>query len=233
MAGQAPYFLTGANAKIKINGVVIAYCTDFRYSVRIKHAKPKVLGLFEAQSIEPMSYDVSGSFNVIRYVADVEQRLKSLGNNVPNQTTNFGNGSGYWSSSKKGAGDIVGGVNPLDGQANNNLIPGDLLAGLFFDIEIYQKIPAKNDIAGNLFSGFTNAAQEGAQVAAGNAGIGSFGGIDLMPVAKIRKCRITGTDFQLTKRNVATQAFIFEAIYLDEDSLKARNSGIGEHLEVL
>lgn len=51
MAGVKPMFLTGANAKIKVNGITLAYCTNLSYSVKVAHATPTVLGMFELQQL--------------------------------------------------------------------------------------------------------------------------------------------------------------------------------------
>ena len=71
MAGIRPQFITGANAKIKLNGKTLAFCTDLSYSIQILTQTPKVLGMYEGSSVEPLGYNVTGSFTVIRYAKDV------------------------------------------------------------------------------------------------------------------------------------------------------------------
>ena len=98
MAGKVPFFLTGGNAKIKVNGVTLAFCTDLSYRIEVKHADPRILGMYEGHSIEPLSYRVSGSFTVIRYAAGVQEYIRSQGYQTPDRVSDYGNGIGAWSS---------------------------------------------------------------------------------------------------------------------------------------
>ena len=93
MAGLKPFFLTGANAKIQVNNRTLAYCNNLSYSVQVNHASPRVLGMYEPTSIEPLSYLVTGSFTVIRYTADVKG---NVGGKTPNGVFEGGNGIGNW-----------------------------------------------------------------------------------------------------------------------------------------
>ena len=45
MSGMVPFFLTGANAKIRVNGRTMAFCTNVSYSTRVMHKNPKILGM--------------------------------------------------------------------------------------------------------------------------------------------------------------------------------------------
>jgi hypothetical protein len=137
MAGTKPFFLTGANAKIQVNGVTLAFATNVSYSVTINHATPTVLGMYEPSSVEPLSYAVSGSFSVIRYVADITSDIKDKD---PAGVSRRGNGVGSFgkesiSEKLKEAFNIK----KPDGRAYDNLNPGSLNKGTTFNIEIYQK----------------------------------------------------------------------------------------------
>ena len=138
MAGMRPFFLSGANAKIKVNSKTLAYCTNLSYSVQVNHASPIVLGMYEPSSIEPLSYKVTGSFTVVRYVADIKN---DVGGKTPDGTSEFGNGIGGWGPDgtlakfAKGF-DIKKGA---DGRAYENLDPSKLSKSTTFNIEVYQK----------------------------------------------------------------------------------------------
>ena len=129
MAGMRPFFLTGANAKIKVNNRTLAYVSSLSYSVQVKHATPTVLGMYEPSSIEPTGYIVTGSFSVVRYIADATKS----GGKQPDGTTSTGNGIGYWGKTR-----------PTDGRAHEALNPSKLKNATGFDIEIYQKICGAN-----------------------------------------------------------------------------------------
>lgn len=141
MAGQKPFFLTGANAKIIVNGVTIALATNISYSIAVNHNSPRVLGKYEVEEHSPLSYDVMGNFAVIRYVKGLAGRL---GDSKPNDVNDKGNGIGSW---QRGNGNTLGALLSLpftegaaNGHANENLVPERLYQSQMFDIEIRQQI---------------------------------------------------------------------------------------------
>lgn len=129
MSGQKPFFLTGANAKIKVNGRVMAFCTDVSYSVQVMHQTPKVLGMYEGSSVEPIGYNVSGSFRVIRYMKNA---VDNIGKPSNSGTKNDGNGIGNWGTKK---------FFDNEPRTEESLIPADLENAATFDLEIHQKLP--------------------------------------------------------------------------------------------
>ena len=200
-----PFFLTGANAKIIVNNLTMAFATDISYSVEVRHASPRVLGMYEAQEIQPLMYAVRGSFSIIRYIRGQKKISEEMTGAAPDAVHDDGNGIGKWSSS--GGGFIENTVGSpfntgADGRAHQNLDPGKLNHAMMFDIEILQKNEEFNE-----------------------------NGDPFCRVARLRNCRITGANFKLGKRTVATQSFTFEAMYMDDDSFIASLSGIGQHLE--
>lgn len=135
MAGVKPFFLTGANAKIKVNGKTLAYCTGVSYSVTVNHATAQVLGMYEGSSVEPLSYSVTGQFSVVRYIADAAD---SITGPHPPGVQNSGNGIGAWGD------DTTKGFKSLaDGRAFENLNPRKLKYATTFNMEIYQKTSGK------------------------------------------------------------------------------------------
>lgn len=134
MSGMKPFFLTGANAKIKVNGVTLAFVTSLSYSVSINHATPRILGMYEPTSVEPLSYMVTGAFSVIRYVADAKDKIGAS----PNSVSSKGNGIGYWSKNGEDIGKKIL-KSGSDGGAYENLNPSKLAAGTGFEIEVIQK----------------------------------------------------------------------------------------------
>lgn len=199
MAGLPPFFITGANAKIRLNDKTLAFCSDLTYSVSVTTATPKVLGMYEGTSVEPLGYTVTGSFSVVRYVKDTASTIKSIETNasVPNgiAANDAGNGVGNWGTvwgdkfgdflSRNGIGN--------DGRANEAFDPSKFQGGTTFDIQVYQKI-----------------------------------GENMIGVANIRNVRLIRSTFRLAKRNPAVQTFEFMALYVDEDSFVADFSGIGQ-----
>lgn len=133
-----PFFLTGANAKIRVNNTTLAYVTNLSYSVNVNHATPIVLGMYEPSSVEPLSYKVTGSFSVVRYIADITD---DIGGSQPDGVSQRGNGIGNWGPdgtlNKFADGfDIKKGI---DGRAYENLDPSTMKKSSTFDIEVYQK----------------------------------------------------------------------------------------------
>jgi hypothetical protein len=199
MSGIKPFFISGGNAKIKLNDKTLAFCTDISYSVQVLTQTPKILGMYEGSSVEPLGYSVSGSFTIIRYAKDAKS---GVGGTPPNgvAANDAGNGVGNWGGVWGGkVGDFLArnGIGN-DGRANEALDPSKFSNGVTFDIEIYQKTKTKTSA-------------------------------DSVGVAKIRNCRITKADFSLSKKGVGTQRFDFIALYADEDSFVADFSGQGQH----
>jgi len=201
MAKIAPFFITGANAKIKLNGVTLAFCTNLSYSVVVNTAAPHILGMYEASTLEPLSYNVTGSFGVVRYANNVKSQLEQLGYNTPNGVTTEGNGVGSWT---KNSGDDLGtsilssGTFGNDGRAQDNFDPSMLQYGTFFDIEVYQKMPGNGENRG---------------------------------VCRLRNCRLVRMDGQMNKKTPLLEQFQFQALYYDGDSFIADFSGSGQQFE--
>lgn len=219
MAGIKPTFITGATAKIRINGKTLAFCQDFRCSVQIATQTPKVLGKYEGDSVEPLGYLVSGSFSIIRYAKGIKGILGSSA--VPGLAANdAGNGVGNWGTQWGGKlGDFLArnGVGN-DGRANEALDPSKFSAGTTFDIQVYQKVPTVSstgtagvvhDLIDVLKGGTINTAES-----------------SQLGVLNIRNARITQADFALSKRGTAIEQFTFTALYLDGDSFVANSSGV-------
>lgn len=139
MAGKRPFFLTGSNAVVRLNGKTMAFCTDINYSVLVPHALPKVLGMYEPISVEPLSYEVQGSFTLIRYAAGIKGIVSE--NAAPSGVADGGNGVGQW-----GPDDVGGLVFGADGRAKDALNPSTFGQSTGFDIDIFQKVAGKNGI---------------------------------------------------------------------------------------
>lgn len=195
MASVQPTFITGATAKIKLNGKTLAFCTDFSCSIEILTKVPKVLGKYEGDSVEPLSYSVSGGFSILRYAKGIASTL-GKGHLPPGLAANdAGNGVGNWGTVWGGGTGILDALarNGIgtDGRAHEALDPSKFGQGTTFDIQIYQK--------------------------AGSDG-------DLLGVLNIRLARITRADFGLQKKGVAQERYTFVAIYADGDAYVANAS---------
>jgi hypothetical protein len=200
MAGVRPFFVTGDKLKIVLNGKTIAFATDLACSVQVSHQTPHVLGMYEGVSVEPLAYNVSGTFSIIRYVHNA---LANIGGTPPNgvSPSDAGNGVGNWGSIWGGG--ILGGAlstigNPFssgsDGRANEALDPSKFAQGTTFDILVYQHNPNG----------------------------------DPMGVIRIRSARISKADFSVNKRSPAQDRFDFVALYVDGDAYQANPSGSGQ-----
>lgn len=139
MANKAPFFVSGGNAKIRVNGVTLAYVTDFKYSVKINHSDVRILGVYEHDTAEPLSYDVNGSFTIIRYVEGSVKRAKDKRQAVPSGASNSGNGVGSWTTASSTAIGRLRSGQFSDGRANEALDPSTFQSGTWFEIEFYQK----------------------------------------------------------------------------------------------
>lgn len=222
MAATIPSFLTGANAKIKINDVVMAFATDIQYSIAVAHASPRVLGRYEVEEHQPLKYDVRGSFTIIRYTdapgiktfqptKTTEELVFPGGSPVAgtlaiphvikttttagSPVTTIGDASPNGNGIgkwQKGAGGVFGDIFTGAG-ATGSLDPSKMHRALGFEIEIHQKT-----------------------------------GDGTRAIARFRGCRVTTTTFRIDKKSVAKQSFEFIAQYGDEDSFVTGESGVGQ-----
>lgn len=228
MSGSLPSIITGATAKIRLNGKTLAFCQDFNCSIQVLTKVPKVLGKYEGDSVEPLGYSVSGSFTIIRYAKGI-RKLNGPGG-YPNglAENDAGNGVGNWGGqwggsvsdhlSRYGIGN--------DGRANEALDPSKFGSGTTFDIQIYQKVHndpfrAGGTAEGNLLRGVTdigtgdNFLDQGPKSPT----------VNYLGVLNIKKARITQADFSLNKRSAAVERFTFVALYVDGDGFVANSSG--------
>lgn len=129
MAGKKTSLITGSNAKIKINGVTMAYATDVNYSINVQTIPVETMGRYEVLSNEPVATLVGGSFSVVRYT----NRAKA--NNISGAAAD-GNGIGRWGTRAGGEGAAIAGQNS---GMSTHVNPGDILTSTTVDIEIYQK----------------------------------------------------------------------------------------------
>lgn len=232
MAGTKPTFITGATAKIRLNGKTLAFCQDFTCSIQINTQTPKVLGKYEGDSVEPLSYLVRGSFSIIRYAKGIKDAVgpggfpnglaaNDAGNGVGNWGTVWGGGSGGADFfARNGIGN--------NGRAHEALDPSKFANGTTFDIQIYQKVPKPVVASGfssirpteSPLSNFTNSLEGGT-----NSGPGTDPALNYLGILNIRKCRITQADFKIQKKGAAMERFDFVALYVDGDGYVANSSG--------
>lgn len=224
MASVKPSIITGAAAKIKLNGKTLAFCQDFSCSIEVLTKTPKVLGKYEGDSVEPLGYTVSGSFTVIRYAKGIRKALGEGHYPAGLAENDAGNGVGNWGTAWGGMlGDILSrnGVGN-DGRAHEALDPSKFGTGTTFDIQIYQKVAVGGGTpSGNLVNNITEVFDGGT-----GSGPGTDPKVDYLGVMNIRKARITRADFSLSKKTPAIERFNFVAIYADGDSFVANATGV-------
>lgn len=200
MAGQSSFFLTGANAKIKLDGKTIAFAADFSYSVEVVHATPQLLGMYEMANIEPLAYKVTGSMTIVRYAKNMKEFIEDDGRVAPAGVNKSGNSIGGLlpTNKVKAAVQSTVGLGMNHGQAYDSLDPSKLKSAMKFDIELYQKGERRD------------------------------GTKDVQAFARLRECRLIRVDGGVAKRGMATEKWTFQAIYLDQDSFQAGMSGFGQ-----
>ncbi len=232
MSNKKSFFLTGANARILLNNKTVAFATDIQYTIDVRHASPRVLGRFEVEVHQPLSYDVSGSMTIIRYARGIKD---FLGGSAPEDASNAGNGMGsYKLGSALGAiGSSLGlpttdGI--FDGAADEAFVPERFFQSKMFNIEIRQKLPKAAD-GFNPFS-IQDAVNTIDDLLLPDALAPSATRPEdnETTVILLRDCRIERLSFSLNKRGVATQTLTFRARYADDDTAIARKSGVGQQL---
>jgi len=228
--GKRPFFLTGANAKIILNNKSVAFATDISYSVTVRHATPRVLGKFEVEVIQPLSYDVQGTLTIIKYARGMKNYVAS----PPEDVNQLGNGIGSFSSGQNILTSALGlpSGGSFDGGAGDNFNPSRFFQSKMFDIEIRQKIaPQPEELTAFKAANLTIAAEKAflaALQSANNVLNKDIG--DTTTVVRLRDCRFTGLDFKLSKRGLPLVTLQFKARFADDDTSIASGSGVGQEL---
>jgi len=119
MAERRAGFVTGANAKIQIDGKTFAFAQDVGYDINVVTVPVEGIGRYEAFSNEPVSYSCSGNLTVTRYTARAAvsgiTKVDADGNTIEQITQKLG------------------------GNLAQHLSPAALLASETFDLVIYEK----------------------------------------------------------------------------------------------
>ena len=219
--GKRPFFLTGANAKIILNNKSVAFATDISYSITVRQATPRVLGRFEVETIQPLSYDVEGTLTIIKYA----RGMKDYVSTPPEDVNQAGNGFGSFSAGNGILSSALGlpSGGQFDGGAADNFNPSKMFQSKMFDIEIRQKIPPKSGTSSTLASAlsFLNDLLVPDGLNSSN---------DTTILVRLRDCRFSGLDFKLSKRGLPLVTMQFKARYVDDDTTVARKSGVGQEL---
>jgi len=112
-------FVTGANAKIMIDNVTVAYATNVGYDINVQTIPIEGIGRYEVWSNEPVSYSCSGSLSIIRYTKRASEsgisKVDADGNTVDQVPTG------------------------ASGNLAQHLDPSKLLVSETFDIKIFEK----------------------------------------------------------------------------------------------
>lgn len=214
IAGKGSFFLVGANAKIILNNKSVAYATDVSFSVKVRHASPRVLGRFEVETIQPLTYDVEGSLTIIRYGRGLKAFHEATGSVAPSNVSNQGNSIGSFGRQGLNLGQLglPDSSGQFDGRADDAFNPAKFFQSQMFNIEIRQKLKSSSiDRIRHV--------QLGKKI-----------GDEETTVIMLRDCRLLDMQFKLNKKSVAVQVYTFKARYMDDDTFIARKSGVGQEL---
>lgn len=231
MSNLAPFFITGANAKLIVNGMTIGMATDVSYKVDVKHAEPHVLGVYETMEIQPLMYEVHGSFTIIRYHQKNIDHMLNRGHNIPAGLRHDKNGLGTWTIDKLLAQiGVPFGPFANEGRAHQAFDPSKMNKAMMFDIEIKVKVGHGVSTVSHPPAVSPLVAAQNGQVLTGDSFNDSATTAPEIEctLAFIRNCRLTSTDFRVSKRGLATQTYTFAAQYLNEDTFLADMSGVGQ-----
>jgi hypothetical protein len=235
VAGTGTFFLTGANAKLLVNNVALAFATDLTYTITVRHAFPHVLGAYELYDMAPLTYDIVGSFAIIRYVRGANTILApantkpKLGNSI----TTWGNDNITQNGNPKITGTTVtnalgiplpAGGTSGDGRVYESLNPETFHRATTFDIELRQLFNDSQQYGDNSLLG-VGLKLLGIPNNSGNPNIPNAGQAQ---VVKLRNCRVETSTFSVNKRGAAIQRITFRATYADEDGFTANHSDVGQ-----
>ena len=118
---KIPSFVTGANAKLTIDGKTFAYASEVSYNVKVDTIPVETMGRYEVVANEPVGYTVAGEFSIVRYTKLVAATTSEVHSGASN-----GNGLGN-----------VTGTSGVD--LADNLDPSNILGSSSWALNIYQK----------------------------------------------------------------------------------------------
>ena len=133
MANKVTSLITGSNAKIKINGITLAYAVDVQYDLSVATIPVETMGRYEVLANEPIATTVSGSFTVVRYTAAAGK----AGDSKITGAATEGNGVGNWGTMAGGE-SVKSGTKPEKG-LKSHVNPQDILTSKTVDIELFRK----------------------------------------------------------------------------------------------
>ena len=128
MAGRQSAFVTGANARVKVDQKALAYATDVSYNIAVQTIPIETMGTYEVRDNVAVAYTVDGSFSVIKYTS-AAQALEA--DTIPNGAA---------------GGNKPSKVNLQEGTMANHLNPKAILSSGTFDLEIYEQLPSASGI---------------------------------------------------------------------------------------
>lgn len=194
--------VTGGNAVIKVSGKNMAYATGLSYQVDIGVIPAETMGKFGVVALEPVSYSVKGSFQILRY-SEASKSTGTTDANLPGASTK-GNSPSNWDSNG----------------AAKQLNPKEIINSSAFDIEVFWKGKAGDDKVSTV-SAPTESVTDPKDP---NKTI-TIGGIDVKKIIKITSCRITDRSGGIDKRGLFTETFNFVGIVMqDNDGNQQANS---------
>lgn len=128
MAGKQSAFVTGANARLKLGDITLAYATDVSYSVTVQTIPIETLGTYEVRDNTPVAYNIDGSFSIIRYTKAAAAIDASGGNE------------------RAISGAAISGNQPnripiAEGSLGDHLNPNRILQSGTFDLIITEQVP--------------------------------------------------------------------------------------------
>lgn len=129
MAGKIAPFMDGSQLVIKVDGRKVAFCESLSFNDNMQVQTTFGIGSYGPHTVEPLSYNASGSMRILRYSSEAFNNLGSdatLGvvKNIPSAGKNN--------------------VNPRGADGNsmlwlNSFSPLRMLLETTFDIEVYTR----------------------------------------------------------------------------------------------
>jgi hypothetical protein len=190
-------FITGSNAKLQVDGITLAYATDVQYSARTNHVPVETFGCYSVRANEPISYEVSGSFNVVRYT-----KIPAVDKNPTRYPgmSDKGNGIGAWQ----------GTANDLSTGNSTIFNPGEILRNKTIDIVLFSKQPQNSE-----------------SVDLNNVVTAEDKGIQQRHFSTIKDARIISMSAAINKRGVVMMSYQFVGILWNDSTFDSSPSNLG------
>lgn len=207
-AGLVPLFTSAPRIMLRINGTPVAFAIGFNMNISVDVQPIQTIGKFGTLSLEPTMYNVvTGTIQIVKLISGTTKTEQGVA--AFNTTSTIFPTNTVTSSIVEENGDVttittqtVAAKSLADSSSiaqlealNMHLHPGKVLFSRTFDMDLYLKVPTKDNFTGTKFTNTT--ANEG---------------LELSAWLRIEKCRLTSRNVNISIGQLVNEPVNFQGL---------------------